>query len=130
MNPFFLCLQGVYPKVAIDVDVSSGEDDVTNKLAGDDVGDEGASSAKSVAPSPIRSDVLGQTDPYVIDRVASTAPPGRRHKCPPPVPKRKCALPSSDQVMIQIELPPYHGPHSPLDLVSIEIIFGRLFKAF
>jgi hypothetical protein len=32
--------------------------------------------------------------------------------------------------MTQIELPPYHGPRSPLDLVAIEIIFGRLFEAF
>jgi hypothetical protein len=32
--------------------------------------------------------------------------------------------------MTQIELPSYHGPQSPLDLVAIEIIFGRLFKAF
>jgi hypothetical protein len=32
--------------------------------------------------------------------------------------------------MIQIELPPYCGPHNPLDLVDVEIIFGRLFEAF
>jgi hypothetical protein len=32
--------------------------------------------------------------------------------------------------MIQIELPPYGGPHSLLDLVAIEIIFGCLFEAF
>jgi hypothetical protein len=37
---------------------------------------------------------------------------------------------SADQVMTQIELPPYHRPRSPLDLVAIEIIFGRLFEAF
>jgi hypothetical protein len=33
-------------------------------------------------------------------------------------------------VMTQVELPPYCGPHSPLDLVAIEIIFGRIFEAF
>jgi hypothetical protein len=32
--------------------------------------------------------------------------------------------------MTQIELPLYHGPRSPLNLVAIEIIFGRLFEAF
>jgi hypothetical protein len=32
--------------------------------------------------------------------------------------------------MTQIELPPYRGPRSPLDLVAIEIIFGRLSEAF
>jgi hypothetical protein len=32
--------------------------------------------------------------------------------------------------MTQIELPPYRGPRSPLDLVAIEFIFGHIFKAF
>jgi hypothetical protein len=32
--------------------------------------------------------------------------------------------------MIQIELPPYRGSQSHLDLVVVEIIFGRLFEAF
>jgi hypothetical protein len=32
--------------------------------------------------------------------------------------------------MTQIVLPPYRGPQSTLDLVVIEIIFGRLFEAF
>jgi hypothetical protein len=32
--------------------------------------------------------------------------------------------------MAHIELPPYHGPRSLLDLVAIEIVFGCLFEAF
>jgi hypothetical protein len=32
--------------------------------------------------------------------------------------------------MTQIELPPYREPRSPLDLVVVEIIFGRLLEAF
>jgi hypothetical protein len=35
-----------------------------------------------------------------------------------------------DQVMTQVELPSYHGPRSPLDLVAIAIIFRRIFEAF
>jgi hypothetical protein len=35
---------------------------------------------------------------------------------------------SSDQVIT--ELPPYPGPRSPLDLVGVEFVFGRLFEAF
>jgi hypothetical protein len=51
-------------------------------------------------------------------------------KRPSPVPKRKQALSSADQVMTQIELPPYHGPRSLLDLITIEIICGHLCEAF
>jgi hypothetical protein len=32
--------------------------------------------------------------------------------------------------MTQVELPSYHRPHSPMDLVAIEFIFGRIFEAF
>jgi hypothetical protein len=31
--------------------------------------------------------------------------------------------------MSQIELPPYRGPCSPLDLIIVETIFGHLFEA-
>jgi hypothetical protein len=114
------------------VEVSSGEDDVTKKSAGDDARDGEASSAESIAPNPIKPSTPVQIDPSVADRAASTDPPvgGRRCKHPPPVPKQKQALPSADQVMTQIELPPYRGPRSPLDLVIVEIIFGRIFEAF
>jgi hypothetical protein len=39
-------------------------------------------------------------------------------------------VPQADQVMTQVELSPYHRPHSPLDLVAVEIIFGTYFKRF
>jgi hypothetical protein len=92
----------------------------------------GGSLAEPIAPNSIRSDALRQTDPSITDRVASPTPPvgRRRHTRLPPVPKWEHALTSSDQVMIQIELPPNHGPRSPLDLVTIEIIFGCLFEVF
>jgi hypothetical protein len=81
----------LYPKVGIDVEVSSGEDDVTKKSAGDDAGDGGASSANPIAPNPIKFNALGQIDPSVADRATSTNPPvgGRKRKRPPPIPKRK-----------------------------------------
>jgi hypothetical protein len=88
------------------VEVSSGEDDVTKKSVGDDDGDVGDSSTEPIAPSPIRSDVPGQTDTFAADRATSTIPPiGRcRYKRPPPAPKQKQAFSSADQVMTQIEL--------------------------
>jgi hypothetical protein len=32
--------------------------------------------------------------------------------------------------MTHVELPPFRGPHSPLDLIAIEIIFGHIFEEF
>jgi hypothetical protein len=138
-----LCLQtqGLYLEARVDVEVSSGEDDVpkTNALidkkkasAGDDAKDGGVSSAEPITPYPISSDALEQAEPSVADRPAPVIPPTGRHgrKRPPPIIKRKQPLPSADQVMTKIELPPYRRPHSSLDLVIVEIIFGRLFEAF
>jgi hypothetical protein len=50
-------------------------------------------------------------------------------ECPPTTRQNKPIL-QVDQVMTQVELHPYHGPRSPLDLVTIEIIYGRIFEAF
>jgi hypothetical protein len=37
---------------------------------------------------------------------------------------------SADQVMTQIELPPYRRSRRPLDLVVVKIIFDCFFEAF
>jgi hypothetical protein len=42
--------------------------------------------------------------------------------------KRKPDKAPADQMII--ELPPYHESRSPLDLVAVEHIFGRLFEDF
>jgi hypothetical protein len=114
------------------VEVSSDKDDVTKKSTGDDGRDGRASSAEPIAPNLIRSNAVGQTDPSIADRAISTSPPvgGRRRKHAPLVPKQKQTLSSVDQVMTQIELPPYCGPHSPIHLIAVEIIFGCLFETF
>jgi hypothetical protein len=39
---------------------------------------------------------------------------------------RSNPVPLADQVMTQVELPPYRGPRSPLDLVAIEIMDAYL----
>jgi hypothetical protein len=33
-------------------------------------------------------------------------------------------------VITQIKLPPYRGPHSALDMVPSEIVFGHIFELF
>jgi hypothetical protein len=73
-----LCLQtqGLYLEARVDVEVSSGEDDVpkTNALidkkkalAGDDAKDGVVSSAEPITPYPISSDASEQAEPYVAD---------------------------------------------------------------
>jgi hypothetical protein len=90
------------------------------------------SSAEPIAPNLISSDVPEQAHPSITDQAASIVPPasrcGRKH--PATAIRWNQPLPSADQEMSQIELPPYREPHSPLDLIVVEIIFGRLFEAF
>jgi hypothetical protein len=93
MIVYYLQTQGFYSKVHIDVEVSSGEDEMpktdtsTDKRKVPDCDDAevgGASSAEPIAPNPIRSDALEQADPSIADRVASIVPPtsGRGRKRP------------------------------------------------
>jgi hypothetical protein len=118
------------------VEVCSGEDDVPEpnawsgkqkKLASDDAEDEGVSSAEPITPNPISYGMHGQSNPSVVVRVATPDLPTGKcgRKRPPSAPKRNRSL---DQVMTQIEIPLYCGPRSPLDLVAIEIVFGRIFE--
>jgi hypothetical protein len=133
MNFIYQQPQGLYPKACMDVEVSSNEDaelgpksdaPVEKKAsAGDDAGDGGLSSAEPNVPNPISSAAI---------QVPIIVPPtsGRGRKRPTPATRRNKPLRQADQVITHIELPPYCGPHSPLDLVNIEIIFGRIFEAF
>jgi hypothetical protein len=105
---------------------------VLKEPAGDDADGGRETSAEHIAPNLVHSNLLGQTHPLVIDRVKVTAPSvgGQKRKRPLPALKRKQSKPPAEQVMTQIELPPYHRPQSPLSLVVVEIVFGRLFEAF
>jgi hypothetical protein len=123
------------------VELSSGDDDASKidalaaeprVAAGDEADGEGISLAEPIIPSLISSNMPAQDDPSVADRVISSAPSAseQKWKCLPPIPKHKSTKSSADQVSIQIELPPYCRPRRPLDLVAIEIVFGRLSEVF
>jgi hypothetical protein len=132
--------QGLYPKALIDVELSSDEDaglkpnalaDQKNASTGNDTGDGGVSSTEPIAPKPISSDVLKQSDPSATGQVSINIPlsGGLEHKLPPAT-RWNMPILQVDQVMTQVELPPYRGPRSTLDLIAIEIIFGHIFEAF
>jgi hypothetical protein len=99
--------------------------------AADDVEDVGTTSAETLIPGPIGTDAPRKPKPLVAHRVTIIPPSGRhgqKHLCI--ATKRSDLVPQADQVMTQVELPRYHGPRSPLDLVALEIIFGHVFDVF
>jgi hypothetical protein len=99
--------------------------------AGDDTEDEGAISVEPTAPGPIGIGMTEQSIPSTAEWVLATTPFGKcGQKHLHPATRRSNLVPQADQVMTQAKLPPYHGHRSPLDVVPIEIIFGRIFEAF
>jgi hypothetical protein len=111
--------------------VMSDEDIVgLNEPVGDDAGGNGAPSTETLTPNPIGSSSAGETRPSAADQVVPTAPSSGDQKKKHIVleTKRKHDKAVDDQVII--ELPPYRGPRSLLDIVDVEHIFGCLFEAF
>jgi hypothetical protein len=111
--------------------VLSDEDNVgPNKPIGDDAGGNRAPSAETLAPNSIGSSSAGETYPSAADQAVPIAPSGGGQKKKRVVlgTKRKHDKVADDQMII--ELPPYRGPQSPLDIVVAEHIFGHLFEAF
>jgi hypothetical protein len=84
---------------------------------------------ETLAPNPIGFSSVEESRPSVADRTTATAPSGggprKKHIALGTKHKQDQAL--ADQVTI--ELPPYHGPQSPLDLVVVDHIFRCLFEA-
>jgi hypothetical protein len=110
----------------------SDEDNVgPNESAGDDARGNGAPSVETPTPNLTGSSSVGENHPSAADRVASTALSGGDQKKKKHIvlgTKRKRDKVLVDQVII--ELPPYHEPQSPLDIVIVEHVFWRLFEAF
>jgi hypothetical protein len=101
-----------------------------NEPIGDDAGGNGVPSAKTLTPNPIGSSSAGETHPSATDQAVPTTPSGGGQKKKRVVlgTKRKHNKAADDQVTI--ELPPYHGPRSPMDIVVVKHLFGRLFEVF
>jgi hypothetical protein len=76
------------------------------------------------------------SSPPIADRAKavrmsqSSTSSAQGYKHPHIVAKRSEHSRRTSEVITHIELPPYHGPHSPLDLVPYEIVFSHVFEAF
>jgi hypothetical protein len=97
----------------------------------DDVEGMGPTSAEALILGPIGAGMPGNSRPPAADRGPTVPPWGTcgckrlRHAV-----KRSNLVHRADQVMSQVKLPPYCGPHNPLDLVAFEIVFGHMFEVF
>jgi hypothetical protein len=126
--PYWLVFQDLYPDYEVDAELSDGDNIGQKEPTGDDAEGEGAPSVETLALNPIGSSIAEESHPSATDRTTTAAPSG--------VGKRKNMLRSGLSTSktklhhVIIELPLYRGPRSPLHLVVIEHIFGRLFEAF
>jgi hypothetical protein len=103
--------QNLYLDRQVDVELSDGDNNGWKKPSGDDTKGGGASSVEQIAPKLISSSVLEQVHTSVVDQVDTTIPSasGQTRKRAPLSLKCKQSKPPANQVMTQIELPPYHG---------------------
>jgi hypothetical protein len=123
-------MQRAFPKVIADV-VLSNDDDESAHLMGqnalidlavstiDDARDAGKAPIEANITGPIKARASGTTRPtaaiWATTALASGAR-GRKYLCI--AAKQSDSGCSVDQVMTQVELPPYHGPRNPLDMVA------------
>jgi hypothetical protein len=120
--------QDLYPDREIDVVLSDEDNAGSNEPVGDDAGGNGAALAETLAPNLIGSNSAVETCPSAADQAVPTAPSGGGQKEKHVVlgTKRKHNKVVDDQVII--ELPPYRGSRSPLEIVVVEHLIGRLFE--
>jgi hypothetical protein len=122
--------QDLYPAHPIDAELSNSNHDGKDDPTGDDYGGSGAPSAEPTVPNLIGSSMAEQICPSATDQLTTAAALGTgqlKKKRLVLVSKRKQHAPS-DHVIT--ELFPHHVSRSPLVLVTVKLVFGRLFEAF
>jgi hypothetical protein len=126
----WLAFQDLYPDREVDAELSDEDDIGQKEPTGDDAEGEGAPAVETLAPNLIRFSSVGESRPSAADQTTTTTPSGggQRKKRVALGTKHKEDQPPADQVTI--ELPPYHRPRSPLDLVAVDHIFVHRFEAF
>jgi hypothetical protein len=121
--------QVLYPPHQVDADLSDNTGEDRQQIVGDDVEGPGIPSIESITSNPIGSNMAAPVYPPAADQRVSAAPlsGGHKQKHIRLASKRKIPT-SSDQVIT--ELPFYHSSHNRSNLVSVNLVFGRLFEAF
>jgi hypothetical protein len=121
--------QDLYPPHQVDADLSDSTGEDQRQTAGDDVEGPGIPLIEPISSNPIGPNMAASVRPPTADQPVSVAPlsGGQKRKCVRLVSKRKTTI-SSDQVIT--EPPSYHGSHNRLNLVLVNLAFGRLFEAF
>jgi hypothetical protein len=121
--------QDLYPPHQVDADLSDSTGEDPKQTAGDDVEGHEIPLIEPISSNPIGSNMAAPVRPPAADQPVSVAPlsSGQKRKCIRLASKRKTTT-SSDQVIT--EPPSYHGSHNRLNLVSVNLVLGRLFEAF
>jgi hypothetical protein len=121
--------QDLYPPHQVDADLSDNTGEDRKQTVGDDVEGPGIPSIEPITSNPIGSNMAAPVCPPAADQRVSAAPPsgGQKRKRISLASKRKIPT-SSDQVIT--ELPFYHLSRNRSNLVSVNLVFGRLFEAF
>jgi hypothetical protein len=121
--------QDLYPPHQVDADLSDNTGEDRKQTVGDDVEGPGIPSIEPITSNPTGSNMAAPVCPPAADQRVSAAPPsgGQKRKRISLASKRKIPT-SSDQVIT--ELPFYHLSRNRSNLVSVNLVFGRLFEAF
>jgi hypothetical protein len=121
--------QDLYPPHQVDADLSNNTNEDWRQTAGDDVEGPGIPSIEPITSKPIRSSMAAPVCPPAADQPVFAAPPsgGQKWKRIRLASKRKITT-SFDQVMTELHF--CHLSCNRSNLVSVNLVFGRLFEAF
>jgi hypothetical protein len=121
--------QDLYPPHQVDADLFDSTSEDRKQTAGDDVEGPGIILIEPITSNPIRSNMAASVCPPAADQPLSATPlsGGQKRKHIRLASKRMTTT-SSNQVIT--ELPFYHGSRNRLNLVSVNLAFGRMFEAF
>jgi hypothetical protein len=121
--------QDLYPPHQVDVDLSDSTGENQKHPIGDDIQGHGIPLTEPITSNPIGSNMAALVRPPVADQSVSAAPLSGGQKWKRIMLASKCkTTTSSDQVIT--ELPSYHRSRNRLNLVAVNLAFGRLFEAF